>query len=652
MYTECVNARRIPAVFAAAALVLAIPPVGHAAGPNGNGWQKAHTPHKIVRQATSTFQGGYQPNQVAVAYGLASLGCYGTVTCGAGQTIAIVDAYDNPTIESDLAAFDAQFGLPCDNCFQKLTPQGTPTADAGWALEEALDVEWAHALAPGAKIVLVEATSASLSSLLGAVSSAVSSGANVVSMSWGTSEFSLETFFDSYFSAANVSFFASSGDSGPGVIWPAAVPTVTAVGGTTLPLDATGALTGDETAWSGSGGGVSAYEPNRSVPDVAFVGDPATGVAVYDTTPYNGESGWFVIGGTSVGAPAWAALAATIDAQRATPLGNANPALYALPSTDFRDVTSPAPATPGYDTATGLGAPLVDLLVPALAPPPPSGSLSFTTAPQTLTAGAASAAITVQATGDTTVTFASNAATGTFATAPGGPWSSTVSVSGSTATVYYRDTKAGSPKLTASASGFASATQAETVTAAALATLTVTPGTASLGVGATQSYRAAGTDAFGNAVAVAPAWSVAPALGSFAPTSGATTTFTASATGTGTVTATTGGVTATSTLSVSTAKTLRAASITYRTANPFGILYITVFVVDGNGTPVANVAVNVTTYRNNFLFATGSGATNSSGNDLFTAYFTPAGCYTTKVTKLALAGYTWNGVTPPNQFCK
>ena len=241
-------------------------------------------------------------------------------------------------------------------------PQGQPKTDSGWALEESLDVEWAHAIAPGATILLVEASSASISSLLAAVDYAVSQGASVVSMSWGSSsEFLGETSFDSHFTAPGVTFTASSGDSGPGVIYPAASPYVTSVGGTTLPLDSSGNLTAAETAWSGSGGGVSVYEPTpsyqssigaagRSVPDVAYDADPNTGVAVYDSTAYSGQSGWFVVGGTSAGAPQWGALAAIVNSQRSTPLGGANPALYAPPAADFRDEISPSPAGPGYDT--------------------------------------------------------------------------------------------------------------------------------------------------------------------------------------------------------------------------------------------------------------------------------------------------------------
>ena len=668
MYVERVNARRFLAAVAAPALFLLL--LG--AGPAGAAPKEraAHAPHKIVRHATPTYTSGYAPSQMAAAYGVASLDC-GT-TCGAGQTIAIVDANDAPTIEADLAAFDAQFGLPCNNCLQKLTPQGLPPADAGWALEATLDVEWAHAIAPGARILLVEAASASFTNLLAAVDSAVAAGANVVSMSWGSSgEFFGETMFDSHFTAKNVTFVASSGDSGPGVVYPAASPYVTAVGGTNLPLDSSGALTGPETAWSGSGGGVSAYEAapayqsslglaGRAVPDVAYDGDPSTGVAVYDTTTYSGESGWFVVGGTSAGAPQWAALTAIANSRRATPLGNMNAALYGLPASAFRDITAPSPAGPGYDTATGRGSPLADVLVPLLAPTL-TGTLSFTSAPQTAAAGSDAGPISVHlsstAASDLTVTFATSSSAGGFATTPGGSHSPTLSVTvpaGSTSTpgVYYRDTKAGSPSVTVSATGYGGASQTETVTAAALTTLSVTPGTATVALGATQSYSAAGADAYGNAVQVSPAWSVSPAVGGFAPSPGNPSTFTAAATGTGTVTATAGLLTATATVTVVTTPTVRVASVTYASSPFFGLLQVTVTLVNGSGGPVAGASVAVTLNRNGVPYATGTQTTGSNGKATISALFTPAGCYTSTVTKVTVSGYTWNGVTPANQFCK
>lgn len=251
---------------------------------------------------------------------------------GAGQTIAIIDAFDAPNIESDLAVFTQRFGLsPCttaNGCFTKAYASGQqPTTNASWGLEISLDVEWAHAIAPAAKILLVEATDNSFLHLMNAVTYAVAQGANVVSMSFAGTEFAQQTFFDSTFQVNNVSFVASSGDAGAGVLYPAASPYVLAVGGTSPETNLAGARYG-ESAWSYSGGGQSLYEmkpapqsnfglragtPFRTVPDVAYMGDPVQGVAVYSTYP---SGGWYQVGGTSAGAPQWAAILAIINGER------------------------------------------------------------------------------------------------------------------------------------------------------------------------------------------------------------------------------------------------------------------------------------------------------------------------------------------------
>jgi hypothetical protein len=368
------------------------------------------------------------------------------------------------------------------------------------------------------------------------------------------------------------------------------------------------------------------------------------------------------VGGTSAGAPQWSALTAIVNASRSTPVGQGlNPALYALPAGDLRDVTSPAPAGPGYDTATGLGSPVAGLLVPALAPVPTGGGLRFASPPQSVTAGAASGAVTVQlspaATADTTVTFSSSSSAGTFAPAPAGPWSATLAVTipaGSTTgpSVYYRDTRAGAPTVTAGAPGVTSATQVETVTAGALASLSVSPGSASAAVGTTRVFTASGADAYGNAVSVSPGWSVSPALGTFSPTAGSSTTFTATTAGTGTVTATAGALTATSSLTVTAVQTLRVASITYSSLALFGIVQVTLTVVNGSGAGVGGVSVTATLNRNGAPYASATNTTGSTGKTTLTSYFTPSGCYTITVTKVTATGYLWDGVTPPNSFCK
>lgn len=355
----------------------------------------ARPPFHIKPSVTNTAPTGLTPARIRRAYGFDQI-----LNGGEGQTIAIVDAYDHPNIESDLGVFSTTFGLPActtaNGCFQKIYPSGPkPRTDAGWALEIALDVQWAHAIAPNARILLVEARSSSFTDLLKAVDLAVRNGASVVSMSFGGNEFSGETNYDSHFNVGGVTFVASSGDSGNGVEYPAASQYVIGVGGTTLNLDASGNYIG-ETAWSGSGGGLSVYEPEltaqitwplpvagkRGIPDVAYDGDPNTGFPVYDSVTYQGRSGWFQVGGTSAGAPQWAGLFAIVNSMRAAaaraPLTAAYNGIYnaakSAYSTNLHDVTtgtngncgSVCSAAGGYDYVTGLGSPQANSLIPAL----------------------------------------------------------------------------------------------------------------------------------------------------------------------------------------------------------------------------------------------------------------------------------------------
>jgi kumamolisin len=196
-----------------------------------------------------------------------------------------------------------------------------PKADSGWGLEAALDIEWAHAMAPQAKIYLVEAASNSYADLLTAVNVAsnlvAKAGGGEVSMSWGGSEFSSERFYDGYFAKAGIVYFAAAGDSA-GTIWPSTSPNVVSAGGTTNSRDANGNLQA-QLAWSSTGGGPSKYESRpsyqsaishtvgskRGTPDVAADADPNTGVWVYNI-PYC--NGWCIVGGTSVAAPVWAGI--------------------------------------------------------------------------------------------------------------------------------------------------------------------------------------------------------------------------------------------------------------------------------------------------------------------------------------------------------
>ncbi|HTD49306.1 MAG TPA: S53 family peptidase, partial [Acidimicrobiia bacterium] len=318
---------------------------------------------------------GYTPAYLQSAYNAPS------TTNGVGQTVAIVDAYDDPTAEADLAHYRAQFGLPActtaNGCFRKVDQNGGtayPSADAGWANEISLDLDMVSALCPNCHILLVEASSTFTSDLGTGVNEAVTLGANVVSNSYGGSEFAGETFYDSYYHHPGVAIVASGGDTGFGVEYPAASPDVVAVGGTSLnQLTATGTRNATETAWAGTGSGCSQYETKptwqtdtgcttRMVTDVSAVGDPNTGVWVYDSADTGG--GWVVYGGTSAASPIIGAMYALAGNGSSTdPMGSYP---YLQPGA-LNDVVSGSNGTcdpayfcnagPGYDGPSGLGTP-------------------------------------------------------------------------------------------------------------------------------------------------------------------------------------------------------------------------------------------------------------------------------------------------------
>ena len=343
--------------------------------------------------ATSTYQNGYSPMQIKGAYSL-----NGTYT-GSGTTITIVDAYDGQTAASDFDVFSSQFGLPtiagdC-GCFTKVDQTGGtnyPRTNSSWALEISLDIEWAHAIAPLAHILLVEANS--FADLLAAEDYATAH-AQVVSNSWGGSEFSSETSYDGHFNKS-VAITVSPAE------YPSASPYILSIGGTSLTINgttksggcvSTGCTYGGEKVWSGGGGGASTYEKEpgyqvgycgtntnvnncggtRGTPDVAWDADPSTGVAVYDSTRYQGQKGWFQIGGTSVGAPSVAGVIALADQAHSTTLvTNTLARRFAYQSdasattygSDYHDVKAGSNGSPcctagtGYDLASGLGSPL------------------------------------------------------------------------------------------------------------------------------------------------------------------------------------------------------------------------------------------------------------------------------------------------------
>ena len=298
---------------------------------------------------------------------------------GAGLTVAIVDAYDDPNAASDLATYRSTFGLPActaaSGCFRKVNQTGGtsyPTGNTGWSEEISLDLDMVSAVCPSCKILLVEATTPSFVNLGTAENTAVSLGAVAVSNSYGGGESSAETTtYDKYYNHPGVAITVSSGDSGYGVEYPAASRYVTAVGGTSLHT-ASSSRGWTESAWSGAGSGCSAFETKpswqkdsgcsrRTVADVSAIADPNTGVAVYDTY---GTSGWLVFGGTSVASP----IIASVYALAGKPAAGSVPAsvAYAHPTSLF-DVTTGSngscggsylcTAKPGYDGPTGLGTP-------------------------------------------------------------------------------------------------------------------------------------------------------------------------------------------------------------------------------------------------------------------------------------------------------
>jgi kumamolisin len=303
---------------------------------------------------------------------------------GGSKAIAIVDPYDYPYALSDLTTFSSQFGLPAPtrSSFQVVYANGTKPPDgtgSGWDVEAALDIQYAHGLAPNAKIYLVEAASSFDSELFQAVDKAsqlvAAAGGGEVSMSWGEGEFSTETSFDSHMTTSKVVYFAAAGDS-IGTGYPCVSPNVVCVGGTGNSRNpVTGSFEG-EMAWIDTGGGPSIYETRpayqnpisgivggkRGVPDVAAVADPNTGVWIYNAA----NGGWFPVGGTSVASPVMAAIANLAGHFYSSSIAE----LYTIYSTvgavgpSWNDITSGAcglyngfPALPGWDYCTGVGSP-------------------------------------------------------------------------------------------------------------------------------------------------------------------------------------------------------------------------------------------------------------------------------------------------------
>jgi subtilase family serine protease len=350
-------------------------------GDAGPGYLRCHAIKNVLMNASGEVvpdaagPTGLNPSDLVSAYAVPA--------ASVSLTIGIVDAMDAPNAESDLATYRAQFGLPpcttANGCFRKVNQSGAalplPAADAGWAEEISLDLDMASAICPSCKILLVEASAATIANLGASVNTAVSLGAAVVSNSYGGAENASDpSSTSSFYNHPGVLITASSGDAGFGVEYPAAATTVLAVGGTSLVRSAT-ARGWTESVWgtaikgNGAGSGCSTVETkpswqidtgcaHRTVADVSAVADPATGVSVYDSA----AGGWIVVGGTSVASPLVASLFAVTGHAGATPQYP-----YANPS-QFNDVVSGANGTcspaylcsgaPGYDGPTGFGTPI------------------------------------------------------------------------------------------------------------------------------------------------------------------------------------------------------------------------------------------------------------------------------------------------------
>ncbi|RKS71480.1 subtilase family protein [Motilibacter peucedani] len=391
--------RRLAPAAAAAALVGAVvaPPASAAPSPVG----LAHRSHKVCSSpapgsaachallrddvngsapasrapdgATATRPSGYGPADIQSAYRLPAT----TAATPSGPVVAIVDAYDDPTAESDLATYRSTYGLPActtaNGCFRKLDQRGGtsyPRSNGGWAQEISLDLDMVSATCPNCRILLVEASSASFTNLAAAVNTAAAKGATAISNSYGGSDSASSSAYDH----PGIAITASTGDNGYAISSPASYRSVVAVGGTALSR-ASGTSRGwTESAWTGAGSGCSTLNAKpawqtaatqcsgKATADVAAVADPSTGVAVYDSTSYQGYKGWLVFGGTSASSP----IVASVYAQAGNLSGYPASWTWAHAGGLF-DVTTgsngscPTPvwchAGAGWDGPTGLGTP-------------------------------------------------------------------------------------------------------------------------------------------------------------------------------------------------------------------------------------------------------------------------------------------------------
>ncbi len=348
--------------------------------------RRAHTNHLINNNPRPAIPGpsGLVPSQVLTAYNIPSGG-------GSGA-IAVVEAFDYPQALADFNVFSNQFGLPhetssnatssSNRVFQVIYANGIePPVDADWAQETALDAQWAHAIAPNAKIYVVEAASDNLDDLMTAVNVAKSlPNVKQVNMSFGADESGCNYVnYDSYFQQSGVAFFVAAGDSAGDHEFPPGSANVVSVGGTTLSITSNGTWL-SETAWNSVSCGPSAFEPRptfqngvdtlvgayRGVCDISAVADPNTGVSVYDSLPDPGSGGgpdvgWIVLGGTSAATPIIAGVANVAGGTRTSSQDQNNRFYAAIGSPNFHDITTGTSgsysAVSGWDFPTGVGTP-------------------------------------------------------------------------------------------------------------------------------------------------------------------------------------------------------------------------------------------------------------------------------------------------------
>lgn len=424
----------------------------------------------VVPNATTITGTVFTPAQIRAAYGLVALPAVGAslttaqkAALGAGQTIYVIDAYHDATALSDLNAFSTKFGLPTCTAVAVATTATTlaaapstctfsqihstltntmtatvPAYNGTWAPESKLDVQWAHAIAPLARIVLVEMPDSMSSSILGATQLVKKLGAGVVSMSFGSVEAGWAASYDGYFTGTGMTYIASAGDAGTQVLWPAVSPSVLAVGGTGMNWSGSART---EVAWTSTGGGLSAKVPlpayqsgfasggaalaRRAVPDVAFNASPSTGQYVAITLP-GAATVWSAYGGTSIAAPQWAGIVAVANAIRVNNakavLGDFHTLLYksiaTVPGTyasSMGDVTEGSNGTcasckagVGYDMTTGLGTPNSAGLLASL-----TGVTTTTTATATAAPTVPGGAVTGKATAALSASLNITAPTGT-----------------------------------------------------------------------------------------------------------------------------------------------------------------------------------------------------------------------------------------------